>query len=66
MEDPVIFPYVPRGEQKELIQFIRSSVSERKHAVIESGTGTGKTVCSLTGVLEDQVYHGLTSFLMLR
>ncbi len=58
MEDPVLFPYVPRGEQKELIQFIRSSVADRKHAVIESGTGTGKTICSLTGVLEDQVYHG--------
>lgn len=58
MEDPVLFPYTPRGEQKELIQFIRSSVAERKHAVIESGTGTGKTICSLTGVLEDQAYHG--------
>ena len=58
MEDAGIFPYTPRGEQDDLIDFIRSSVSEGKSAVIESGTGTGKTVCSLTGVLEDQPYHG--------
>ena len=58
MEDTGIFPYTPRGEQDDLIDFIRSSVSEGKSAVIESGTGTGKTVCSLTGVLEDQPYHG--------
>lgn len=58
MDVPEIFPYVPRGEQAELIELIRSSVSNRENVVIESGTGTGKTVCSLTGVLEDQVYHG--------
>ena len=58
MEEFDLFPYTPRGEQKELIEFIRSSVADGKNAVIESGTGTGKTICSLTGVLSDQVYHG--------
>lgn len=58
MDHPDIFPYVPRGEQNELMEFIRSAVAEGKHAVIESGTGTGKTICSLTGVLRDQPYHG--------
>ena len=58
MEQSDIFPYPPRGEQDELMEFIRSSVADRKHAIIESGTGTGKTICSLTGVLRDQLYHG--------
>lgn len=58
MDEMTLFPYVPRGEQREIVNFIRDSVVDRKHAVIESGTGTGKTICSLTGVLEDQPYHG--------
>ncbi len=58
MDGPDIFPYTPRGEQNELMEFIRNAVSERRHVVIESGTGTGKTICSLTGVLRDQLYHG--------
>lgn len=53
-----VFPYRPRGEQQDLIDFIRTAASERKCAVLESGTGTGKTVCSLTGAIEDQIYHG--------
>ena len=66
MEQSDIFPYTPRGEQKELIEFIRSAVAERKHAVIESGTGTGKTVCSLTGVLTDSAYHGFKTVYITR
>ena len=58
MEGTDIFPYVPRGEQTELMEFIRTSVADGKNVVIESGTGTGKTICSLTGVLSDQPYHG--------
>ena len=58
MSDIPLFPYVPRGEQSELIDFIRRAVTDRKHAVIESGTGTGKTICSLVGALSDQPYHG--------
>ena len=66
MEGFTLFPYVPRGEQKELIEFIRSSVADRRNAVIESGTGTGKTICSITGVLEDQVYHGFKVLYLTR
>ncbi len=58
MEDFELFPYAPRGEQKELMEFIRTSVADGKNVVTESGTGTGKTICSLTAVLSDQVYHG--------
>ena len=57
MADMSLFPYVPRGEQEELVEFIRKAVVERRNAVIESGTGKGKTICSLVGVLEDQPYH---------
>ena len=57
MADMSLFPYTPRGEQEELVDFIRRAVVERRDAVIESGTGTGKTICSLVGVLEDQPYH---------
>ncbi len=57
MADMSLFPYAPRGEQGELVEFIRKAVAERRDAVIESGTGTGKTICSLVGVLEDQPYH---------
>lgn len=57
MADMSLFPYVPRGEQEQLVGFIRDAVADRRNAVIESGTGTGKTVCSLVGVLSDQMYH---------
>ena len=58
MSDIPLFPYEPRGEQTQLIEFIKDAVTGRKHAVIESGTGTGKTICSLVGTLSDQPYHG--------
>ena len=58
MDAPSLFPYKPRGEQAQLVEFIRSAVTGRKDAVIESGTGTGKTISSLVGTLEDQPYHG--------
>lgn len=45
------FPYEPRDAQKEIVAFIDGIVSSGKHAVIESGTGTGKTICSLAGTL---------------
>ncbi len=61
-----LFPYVPRGEQIEIIQFIRDSIINRKSAVIESGTGTGKTICSLVGALEDQPYHGFKILYLTR
>lgn len=47
-----LFPYAPRPFQKDLVSSIASSVRYRGHLVVESGTGTGKTVCSLTGVLQ--------------
>ena len=38
------FPYEPRDTQRDIVAFIDRTVSSGRHAVIESGTGTGKTV----------------------
>lgn len=46
-----LFPYEPREIQKRIIADIYDAVSSGKHIVIESGTGTGKTIVSLSGVL---------------
>ncbi|MFA6679953.1 MAG: ATP-dependent DNA helicase [Candidatus Methanomethylophilaceae archaeon] len=53
-----VFPYVPRGQQTELVSFITEAVLSGRSAVIESGTGTGKTVCSLTAVINAQAKLG--------
>lgn len=47
-----IFPYSPRTGQERLMQTIASACETRTHAIVESGTGTGKTVCALTACLE--------------
>ena len=46
------FPYPPRRGQEKLIDLVNSACETRAHLVVESGTGTGKTVCSLCGALE--------------
>ncbi|NYT12815.1 MAG: ATP-dependent DNA helicase [Methanomassiliicoccales archaeon] len=46
------FPYTPRKYQSELVDLISRTVKTRTHLVLESGTGTGKTVCAISGVLE--------------
>lgn len=45
------FPYEYRPGQKELVSFIDRTVRDRRCAVIEAGTGIGKTVISLCGTL---------------
>ena len=47
-----IFPYEYIGEQKKITDLIRETVGGGASAVIESGTGTGKTVVSMTGALQ--------------
>lgn len=46
-----LFPYEPRGSQKEFVEFVDKCVRNGIPCVIESGTGTGKTICSLSGAL---------------
>jgi DNA excision repair protein ERCC-2 len=51
-KDAPYMPYVPRECQMEIISDIRNALDEGRHIVIESGTGTGKTIVSLAGGLE--------------
>ena len=53
------FPYEYRAGQKELIEFIDRTVRDRRCAVIEAGTGIGKTVTSLCGVLGYAMDHDM-------
>jgi len=46
------FPYEPRPGQGQLMGSVRSACNDRAHLVVESGTGTGKTVCALTSAVE--------------
>ncbi|MDR1404154.1 MAG: ATP-dependent DNA helicase [Candidatus Methanoplasma sp.] len=46
-----IFPYEYKGSQKATVNLIEGTVRNGGSAVIESGTGTGKTVVSMTGTL---------------
>lgn len=52
------FPYEPRRHQDDIVGTIAAAVSAGRHCVIESGTGTGKTVCSLAGVLPSALESG--------
>ncbi|MDR1691036.1 MAG: ATP-dependent DNA helicase, partial [Candidatus Methanoplasma sp.] len=45
-------PYEPRAMQLDIIADIRNAVDQGRHIVIESGTGTGKTIVSLAAGLE--------------
>jgi DNA excision repair protein ERCC-2 len=47
-----LFPYRLREGQDKLTSLVNSACECRSHLVVESGTGTGKTVCSLCGALE--------------
>ena len=43
--------YSLRGNQKEIIESIKSTLENRSHIVLESPTGSGKTFCSLAAAL---------------
>ena len=47
-----IFPYDFIGDQEEITEFIANTTNAGTAAVIESGTGTGKTVVSMAGSLK--------------
>ena len=53
-----LFPYTPRGSQKEFVEFTDNCVKSGVPGIIESGTGTGKTVCSLAGSLPYALENG--------
>lgn len=45
-------PYEPREMQVDIIRDIVGALEQKRHIVLESGTGTGKTVVSLAATLE--------------
>ena len=45
------FPYAPRESQLDIVNDITKALSSSQHIVMESGTGTGKTICALAGTL---------------
>ena len=49
---PGLFPYTPREGQMTIVNTIRKALASGDHLVMESGTGTGKTICALSGALE--------------
>lgn len=50
--DAPYLPYEPRELQIDIITDIRNALDSGRHIVIESGTGTGKTIVSLAAGLE--------------
>lgn len=46
------FPYEPRPGQMDAVRSIRAALDSGRHAVVESGTGTGKTIIALSSALE--------------
>jgi DNA excision repair protein ERCC-2 len=49
---PKIFPYEPRENQKIVMEHISKILGEKTHLIVESGTGSGKTICALAPTLE--------------
>lgn len=47
----VYFPYVPYSTQREYITTVLKALASREHAILESPTGTGKTISLLTSCL---------------
>jgi DNA excision repair protein ERCC-2 len=53
-----LFPYEPREHQADFVSSVSNSLKEEGHIVLESGTGTGKTVCALTAALQVALSQG--------
>lgn len=51
-------PYKPREGQMDIIRDIRAALDDNRHIVMESGTGTGKTIVSLAATLEHAARTG--------
>ena len=57
-EEAPYLPYAPRSTQLKIIADIRDALNSGRHIVIESGTGTGKTIVSLAAALEHAIPAG--------
>jgi len=47
-----LFPYTPRKNQIAIMQTIKNTLDAGSDIVFESGTGSGKTICTLSASLE--------------
>jgi DNA excision repair protein ERCC-2 len=47
-----LFPYNSRKNQTAIMQTIKRTLTDGQNLVFESGTGSGKTICTLTATLE--------------
>ena len=56
--DLPFFPYEPRDMQVEIITDLKDALDNGRHIVIESGTGTGKTIVSLSSALAHAIPRG--------
>lgn len=54
---PAIFPYEPRPNQKIIMDHINAVLGKKGHLIVESGTGSGKTICSLAPTMEYSLKH---------
>ncbi len=61
-----LFPYAPRPHQLEFVEAAGGVLGKEKHIVLESGTGTGKTVCALSSALEVALEQGKKVVYMTR
>jgi len=52
------FPYEPRESQMDIVKDITTTLAGSDHIVMESGTGTGKTICALAGALHHARMNG--------
>jgi DNA excision repair protein ERCC-2 len=52
MQKMNLFPYKPRKNQTAIMQTIMRTLQDRQHLVFESGTGSGKTICTISSALE--------------
>jgi len=50
--DMDLFPYEPRKNQTAIIKTIKNTLSAEGDIVFESGTGSGKTICTIASTLE--------------
>ncbi len=56
--DILTFPYSPRKFQKDIIDEITSVLQEKDHLIMESGTGTGKTISTLAPAVDFALKNG--------
>ena len=53
-----LFPYRPREHQSDFVESVDRVMRKGGHVVLESGTGTGKTICALTAAVQTALIQG--------